>query len=123
MLIFPLNADLEEEHGKIQEEGRADTVKEGENDSDEDTPVYSLVTGELHSVRRFGHRDDKTIEDGDSKDALVVRNKENALAQRQGLESVAGTYRVIPKLSLICADLILTVNDSQSPCTETMDGS
>ncbi|KAJ9098314.1 hypothetical protein QFC19_006438 [Naganishia cerealis] len=90
-------ADLEEEHGKIQEEGRvADTSKDGDEqpDSDEDTPVYSLVTGELHSVRRFGHRDDKMKPGEDKQDALVVRNKENALAQRQGLEFVAGTHHI-----------------------------
>ncbi|KAJ9096731.1 hypothetical protein QFC21_005001 [Naganishia friedmannii] len=86
-------ADLEEEHGKIQEEGRADATNDGENDSDNDTPVYSLVTGELHSVRRFGHREDKAKEvGGETQDALVVRNQENALAQRHGLESVAANH-------------------------------
>lgn len=51
--------------------------------------MYSLVTGELHQVRRFGHREEKKeIESTD--DALVVRNKEEGLVKRQGLESVAG---------------------------------
>ncbi|KAJ9114756.1 hypothetical protein QFC22_005632 [Naganishia vaughanmartiniae] len=84
-------ADLEEEHGKIQEECRTDATNDGEDDSDNETPVYSLVTGELHSVRRFGHRDDKAKENGDT-DALILRNQENALAQRHGLESVAANH-------------------------------
>lgn len=50
--------------------------------------MYSLVTGELHSVRRFGHRDDQP-KGGDS-DALVVRNKEDGLVKREGVEFVAG---------------------------------
>jgi hypothetical protein len=51
--------------------------------------VYSLVTGELHQVRRFGHREEKKEIEG-TEDALVVRNKEEGLVKRQGLESVAG---------------------------------
>lgn len=84
--------DLEEEHGRIQEEGES-KLKEEDEDSEDDTPVYSLVTGELHQVRRFGHREEKKGIEGTTQDALVVRNKEEGLVKRQGLESVAGKSR------------------------------
>jgi hypothetical protein len=86
LLTFSL-LDLEEEHGKIQED-EANRAQGEPVESEDDTPVYSLVTGELHSVRRFGHRDDKDKVAGS--DALVVRNKEEGLVKREGLESVAG---------------------------------
>lgn len=80
--------DLEEEHGRIQED-EANRASGEPVESEDDTPVYSLVTGELHSVRRFGHRDDKAK--GGESEALVVRNKEEGLVKREGLEFVAGT--------------------------------
>lgn len=79
--------DLEAEHGRIQED-EANRAQGEPVESEDDTPVYSLVTGELHQVRRFGHRDDKDKVAGS--DALVVRNKEEGLVKREGLESVAG---------------------------------
>lgn len=79
---------MEEEHGRIQEEA-ASKPQGQEEESEDDTPVYSLVTGELHQVRRFGHREEKKEIEG-TKDALVVRNQEEGLVKRQGLESVAG---------------------------------
>ncbi|KAI5451054.1 Diphthamide biosynthesis protein 2 [Naganishia albida] len=83
-------ADLEEEHGRIQEEA-ASKPRGQEEESEDDTPVYSLVTGELHQVRRFGHREEKKEIEG-TKDALVVRNQEEGLVKRQGLESVAANH-------------------------------
>lgn len=83
---------LEEEHGRIQEDGESKAKKDEEEESEDDTPVYSLVTGELHQVRRFGHREDRKGIEG-TQDALVVRNKEEGLVKHQGLESVAGKSR------------------------------
>ncbi|KAJ9099349.1 hypothetical protein QFC20_005750 [Naganishia adeliensis] len=84
-------ADLEEEHGRIQEDGESKAKKDEEEESEDDTPVYSLVTGELHQVRRFGHREDRKGIEG-TQDALVVRNKEEGLVKHQGLESVAANH-------------------------------
>ncbi|GHJ88138.1 hypothetical protein NliqN6_4540 [Naganishia liquefaciens] len=82
-------AELEAEHGRIQEH-EANRLQNESAESEDDTPVYSLVTGELHTVRRFGHREDRS-KSGES-DALVVRNNEDGLVRREGVEFVAANH-------------------------------
>lgn len=89
---------MEETHHLMLGDEEDGDNENSDNERDEDAPVFSLASGQYHTSRKFSKQDPlddshspkPTLTEQDQ--ALVIKNKNEQLIRREGVDNVAGNY-------------------------------